>query len=99
MSAQLPPGRGRQQQDISGGRRSEAEATRHTPDRQRPGLGMTDEEKAVRRAQAEQAIRDHALAVQAVRVLEGVARGPMVRSPLTMARALRELADHFEAVA
>lgn len=65
----------------------------------RPRLGMSDEAKAFRLAQAEQAIREHALAVQAVRVLEGIARGPMVRSPLTMARALRELADHFEEAA
>lgn len=65
----------------------------------RPRLGMSDEAKAFRMAQAEAAIREHALAVEAVRVLEGIARGPIVRSPLTMARALRELADHFEAAA
>lgn len=65
----------------------------------RPRLGMSDEVKAFRLAQAEQAIRDHALAVEAVRLLERVACGPVVRSPLTMARALRVLADHFEEAA
>lgn len=65
----------------------------------RPPLGITDEAKAFHLAQAEAAIREHALAVEAVRLLEGIARGPVVRSPLTMARALRVLADRFEEAA
>lgn len=62
----------------------------------RPPLGMTADEKDLRLAQAEQAIRDHALALEAVRVLEAVGRGPAVRSPRNMARKLRRLAEHFE---
>lgn len=65
----------------------------------RPRLGMTPEEKALRLAEANRAIREHAVAVRAIRLLEGIARGPKVHRPLTMARALRELADHFEEAA
>lgn len=95
--AQLPPGRGRQQQDSRGGRSSGADRTSTVEIR--PALGMATDEKARRLAEAEKAIADHAVAVDAVRLLEGIARGPKVHRPLTMARALRELADRFEAAA
>lgn len=68
-------------------------------DATRPSLGMTGDERARRLAAARRAIEDQAAAVRAVRLLESVARGPKVHSPRTMARALRELADHFEAAA
>lgn len=65
----------------------------------RPSLGQTDEERARRLAEVRRAIDGHHLACEAVRLLEGVARGPKVHRPRTMARALRELADHFEQAA
>lgn len=70
-----------------------------TADTVRPPLGMTADEKARRLAEANRAIAEHATAVRAVRLLESIARGPKVHRPLTMARALRELADRFEEAA
>lgn len=68
-------------------------------DATRPSLRQTDDERAHRLAEARRAIEDHHLAVEAVRLLESIARGPKVHRPKTMARALRELADHFEQAA
>lgn len=65
----------------------------------RPSLRASDEDRARDLAAARRAIEDHAAAVKAVRLLEAVARGPKVHSPRTMARALRELAEHFEQAA
>lgn len=70
-----------------------------TADTIRPALRATDEERARRLAEARSAIDGHAAAVEAVRLLESIASGPKVHRPKTMARALRELADHFEAAA
>lgn len=70
-----------------------------TADTIRPALGATDEDRARRLAEARRAIDEHAAAVQAVRLLESIARGPKVHRPKTMARALRELAEHFEEAA
>lgn len=68
-------------------------------DATRPSLRMTDDERARRLAEARRAIADHHLAVEAVRLLEGIAAGPRVHRPLSMARALRQLADEFEVAA
>ncbi len=70
-----------------------------TADTIRPSLGATDEARARRLAEARRAIDSYAAAVEAVRLLESIARGPKVHRPKTMARALRELADHFEEAA
>lgn len=70
-----------------------------TADTIRPRLGMTADAHAHYLALAQQSIEDHARAVRAIRLLEGVARGPKVHRPLMMARELRNLAADFEAAA
>ena len=88
------PGRPTESNACRGGRRDQS-----TTEVVRPALGATDEDRARRLAEARRAIDEHAAAVQAVRLLEGVAAGPKIHRPRVMAQALRELADHFEAAA